>query len=40
MKLEEMINIFKQLDEDKQRVLIMIANGIKMGQDSVKKEGV
>lgn len=36
--LEDIIKIFSQLDEDKQRVLIMVANGIKMGQENVRKE--
>lgn len=36
--LEDIIKVFSQLDEEKQRVLIMIANGIKMGQEKVKEE--
>lgn len=38
--LEDIIKVFSQLDEDNQRALIMVANGIKMGQEKVKaKEG-
>lgn len=35
--LEEIIKIFSQLDIDNQRALIMVANGIKMGQEKVEE---